>query len=273
MLKRDYNRTTRRNVLRTIGTGIVASGIATVGSAQSSSNNNQKREYKQALSILDNGGDLEEFEEYLEEHNYQIAKKQTHIENAAPSAKDDGEVSTQSAYQRHEDVDLTIYLYYDLDEVDGYVAQATWQWSGQTLKPADAIGITYKEDSWYVPQNGYDSSSYVTLETEDRNANGYGWTYNDRSDTLDGDASQRWATLELKPYDEEIEPEARQIWMAYTQTSSPYGGAASVSGVSVGYGVLSVSLDNCISCTKDTWLEDKNGDELKISQADATPLS
>lgn len=52
----------------------------------------------------------------------------------------------------------------------------------------------------------------------------------------------------------------------YTQTSSPYGGY--VNGLSIGYGLLSVNVTG-VSMTKDTWKRDKNGNDLKLSQADA----
>ena len=289
---------TRRTVLKSLGaSAAVVGGVPVAGAAQTSSTAAERRkEYKDGLKILDKGGDLSEFVEYLEENNFSVAREHAQIENAAPAAKENSSVSqssnssggqeasnnqlsntsstadvSPSGYQDHENVDLNILLNYDLD-TSRYFAQATWQWSGQTLDPLDAVAITYKEDSWYVPADGYDSSAYVTQDGDARSANGYGWTYDDQEDNLDGSSSQRWSLLELKPFDDSLSEEERQVWMAYTQTSSPYGSAASFEGLSLAFGALSINFSNCLDCTQDTWIEDNNGNELKLSQADAGNL-
>ena len=70
----------------------------------------------------------------------------------------------------------------------------------------------------------------------------------------------------MDPYDPDIDPSNRYIWLVYTQTSSPYGGL--INGLSLGYGILSIDVTGA-GMTQDTWKRDKSGNDLKLSQEDA----
>ena len=134
--------------------------------------------------------------------------------------------------------------------------------------PLDGVALTYKENSWAVPPNGYNSSDFVEIDPDAPWTNGYAWRYHDHNHTIDNNGVGEWrsASLEVDEYDPDIAPENRYIWLVYTQTSSPYGG--DIDGLSVGYSLLSVDVTG-VSMTKDTWKRDKNGNDLKLSQADA----
>ncbi len=223
--------------------------------------------------MLEKTNDLEQFYSFLANHGFTFGRKTTKIDTPAHVLKEQsgsasGNVSTmESGYQPKDNVELDVSLQYDT-YADKYYGQANWHWTSQTLSPPDVIGLTYKENSWSVPQNGYSSSTYASLDTESRSANGYAWKYNDGEDTLEQPNAYNYATLTLNPYDESISDSDRTIWMVYTANSSPY--PAYIDGIGIGYGALSVDVSPTVE--QDTWIEDNSGDELKISAADAQPI-
>jgi hypothetical protein len=219
--------------------------------------------YATAQNILDRTDDLEKFYSFLESKSFSVARQTGRRAIPAQAASTDGDVGTQ--YQSKYWVDLDIGLSWDTWN-DVYFGQANWHWNEQTLAPKDVVALTYKENSWSVPQNGYDSSGYCTLDTDSRSANGYAWLYADGEDNLSSPNAYNYASLELNPYDPSISDSDRTIWMVYTANSSIYPGW--VQGISLGYGVLSVDVTPDVD--QDTWIEDNAGDELKISQADAS---
>ncbi|WP_435362368.1 hypothetical protein [Haloarchaeobius sp. DFWS5] len=212
---------------------------------------------------------------FLKNHGFSIANKTAKVK--APVAEDfvgdnspessDRDFSTQSAYEPRENLTLNIDINY-YSQSGQYFASADWMWDSQTLGPLDGVALSYKENSWAVPPNGYSSTEYADLDVEAPWANGYAWRYHDHNHTIDNDGAGEWqsASLEIQPYSDAVDPEQRYIWLVYTQTSSPYGGY--VNGLSLGYGILGVDVTG-VSMTYDTWKRDKSGQDLKLSQADA----
>jgi hypothetical protein len=265
----------RRNALKCLGTVGVSATVPTLAigaTGEPTKEEKARKLFARSRTILERSNDLEAARSYLRDHGFNVASKTAMVDaesKVEAEAKVDDKVGTESAYEPRDEltlnIDLNVY-----PETAQYFASAEWMWDSQTLGPLDGVALTYKEDSWAVPPNGYDSSDFVELDPEAPWTNGYAWRYHDHNHTIDHNGVGEWrsVSLELNEYDPNIDPEDRYIWLVYTQTSSEY--PAFVKGLSIGYGLLSISFDTIPwTMTQETWKRDKDGNDLKLSQADA----
>jgi len=258
----DGNHHKRRGLLTSIAAAsVLPAGVSAV-SGRTPEEEEVRRLFDESREILHRTNSHATAQEFLQNNGFNIASHMAEIE-VEPSTR----VGTNSGYQPRDDLNLGIDLNYYPD-TGQYFATASWMWDYATLHPADVVALTYKQNSWSVPPNGYQSSSFVELDSEAPWSNGYAWKYHDHNHTIDNGGDGEWqsASLELEPYSDTIDPEQRYIWMAYTQNSGTYGGH--INGIALGYGVLSVDTSG-IDMTQDTWKRDSDGNDLKLSQADA----
>jgi hypothetical protein len=256
--------TSRRRFLTGVAGTTALATIPLTTSGAGRSKQRSRKLFATAQEILEDTNDLKRFYSFLESKSFSTAHKRGEVTVQSQVTPPGDGVSTE--YQNKSSVELDIGLSWDTYN-DTYFGQANWHWTNQTLSPKDVIGLTYKENSWSVPKNGYNSSKYCSIDSDARSANGYAWRYEDDNDNSSPPRAYNYASLEMNPYDPSISESDRTIWMVYTATSSPYPGW--IEGVAVGYGVLSVDVSPNVK--KVTWIEDNSGDELKISQANAQP--
>lgn len=282
MARNSDTKRTRRNLLTGLSATVLAGGL----SAGSVSSQSEQKPYEEAVEVLDETGSRSKFEEALEDKGIRYTKESMALgRSELETLTDDGQSPIDMDEVEDENGDLEvlnsstvdkdwaqfdIYLYERANE-DGYVAQATWSWEHQVLPPQDVVALTYKEDAWWVPDNGYDSGAYVDLDGGERSANGYAWEYDAESDTRSDPGTTRWANLELNPLSDQFDSSSRQVWMSYAANYGIYGYFAHIDSIQLGFGALSVDLGACFRCTSDVWIEDNDGDELKVSVDDVLP--
>lgn len=262
--------TTRRKVLKYFGTSATVSGFSVGASARPDSEEQVRKLFAQSRTILEQSNSPTAARKFLENNGFNVSSRTAKVNGESKSegeARVKNEAGTQSTYEPRDELTLNLDLTKHTNN-NQYFASANWMWENPTLGPLDGVALTYKQNSWAVPQNGYSSSNYVSLDTDAPWSNGYAWRYKDHKHTVEnnGDGEWRSASLEIDPYDQNVDPEDRYIWLVYTQSSSPYGGL--VEGLGVGYGLLTVNVTGA-GMTKDTWKRDKNGNDLKLSEADA----
>lgn len=260
----DKKLLSRRNVLRSCGIAAGAALVPGISGARSQTPRGNDETYEQALQIMEGTQDVEKFRDHLANNGYKYNALDQTCQVPAPDGDDD-DISPEYLDKADLQIHLTLSRPECSDPYD-YHAELSfnWEWQGVDdwgVQPDDAIGMTWSDRHYWVPDLGGDeywtSTSDISYDSE--SPEGIGFSVYDIAVDTQGLCS---AGCELR-WNEGTSDSAAQRTV-YGEYEHTYAGAWS--GMSISVGAVSLSWTS----SGGSWdtSTDHNGDPLKVNAAD-----
>ncbi len=265
-MKDKNNGETRRSILK--NTAIGATALSALPVVQAKEQPTSRDIFEQALRVQEKTGDRTKYRKFLENRGWSVASKDMTLEIPVSTSNEQDGVSTQKL----DKADLEIGLSLTENCNENFYGKVTWNWGDNDYDdigddPKDNIGMSWKEDSWYVPADGAYGGKYIANVSDyDYSANGISMRYSDGNDleVFGAGGAERWIAADLRKPSDAYDPGARQLWAVYNHCWA--GG--SIKSVSISFGAISATFDTSAKqWDKGT---DQNGDKLILSEADAS---